>query len=166
MGLDMYLYRKTYVKNWDHMGPESLHQINVKLNNKKHPYIKKDLICSISEDVGYWRKFNALHQWFVNNCQNGVDDCKEYYVGDEQLEELFDICKRIKKDNSLADELLPAQGGFFFGTTEYDNWYFSDIDNTIKILKPLIALNKKIDKKQENNERVYDLPGYYYQSSW
>lgn len=166
MGLDMYLHRKTYVKNWNHMKPEALHQINVKLNNKKHSYIKKELISNIIEEVGYWRKSNAIHQWFVENCQNGVDDCKEYYVEQGQLVELLDICKQIKKDNSLASELLPPQSGFFFGGTEYDEWYFKDIDDTIKILTPLIKLFKKINKAQDASELVYDYPEYYYQSSW
>ena len=29
MGLDMYLHKRTYVKNWDHMGPEDRHTITV-----------------------------------------------------------------------------------------------------------------------------------------
>ena len=27
------------------------------------------------EEVGYWRKANAIHGWFVRNVQNGKDDC-------------------------------------------------------------------------------------------
>ena len=26
-------------------------------------------------EFAYWRKFNALHAWFVKHCQNGVDQC-------------------------------------------------------------------------------------------
>ena len=36
------------------------------------------------------------------------------------------------KDPSVAEELLPTTRGFFFGGTEYDQWYFEDIEDTIK----------------------------------
>ena len=38
--------------------------------------------------VAYWRKANAIHGWFVDNIQDGVDDQNEYYVSKEKLEEL------------------------------------------------------------------------------
>lgn len=119
----------------------------------------------IYESVGYWRKANAIHKWFVDNVQDGKDDCDYYEVGKEQLEELLEICKTIKNQSTLSDgwvkngeryangawcpiyeegqtivnpeiaaELLPTQGGFFFGGTEYDQWYMRDIENTIEIL--------------------------------
>ena len=37
------------------------------------------------EEVGYWRKANQIHKWFVDNVQDGVDDCGEYKVTKEQL---------------------------------------------------------------------------------
>ena len=39
-------------------------------------------------------------------------------------------CKRVlaAKDTDeaerVANELLPTEGGFFFGSTDYDDWYF------------------------------------------
>ena len=44
MGLDMYLYKKTYVKNWEHMSPEELHEISIKKNGVEVSYIKKERI--------------------------------------------------------------------------------------------------------------------------
>jgi len=166
MGLDMYLHRKTYVKNWDHMGAEELHQISVKLNKQKHPYIDKKKICYIEEEVGYWRKANCIHKWFVDNCQDGVDDCKEYSVSIEEIRELLDICKQINEDHSKASTLLPPQSGFFFGSTSIDDWYFRDIENTIKILEPLVALDDKMAKDREAGIPICDWPYYSYQSSW
>lgn len=174
----MYLHRKTYVKNWDHMDPEELHQIDVKLNNEEHSYIKKDKISTIEEEVGYWRKANAIHKWFVDNVQDGEDDCREYYVEWEQLEELLKICKDVKAlhenkeegiDEQTPETLLPTQSGFFFGGTDYDEYYFQDIKDTIKILEPLVELNKKIHDdvydKSKPHKRL-DIPSYWYQSSW
>ena len=97
-------------------------------------------------------KSYQIHQWFVDNVQQGEDDCGNYYVGRETLEELLEICKKVKEDNSLAEKLLPTQSGFFFGGTEYDEWYFQDIDNTIEILEECLK-----DKSADEFE---------YHSSW
>ena len=44
------------------------------------------------------------------------------------------LCKKIDANHSLAEELLPSASGFFFGGTEYDEWYYNDIAHTIKCL--------------------------------
>jgi hypothetical protein len=89
--------------------------------------------------VAYWRKANAIHQWFVDNCQDGSDDCRPAYVSREKLAELLDLAKQVKADPSLADELLPTTSGFFFGSTEYDEYYMQDIDTTINQLEQVLA---------------------------
>ena len=111
----------------------------------------------LSEEVGYWRKANAIHRWFVENVQNGVDDCGRYNVSKEQLEELLENCKEVIK-NHLNEEddysILPTEDGFFFGSTEYDEWYYEDISSTIKILEKVLA---------ETDFENYQIT---YQSSW
>ena len=52
-------------------------------------------------------------------------------------------CERILKDNSLAHALLPTQNGFFFGSTDYDGWYFSDVKDCLKQMKQFLKLFKK-----------------------
>lgn len=49
----------------------------------------------IFEQVGYWRKANAIHRWFVQNVQGGVDDCGTYIVTREQLEQLKATCEQV-----------------------------------------------------------------------
>ena len=149
MGLDMYLYKKTYVKNWDHNPPEMKIEITVLKGGKPHPKIDLDRVVYIVEEIAYWRKANHIHQWFVDNCQDGVDDCRDAYVPIEKIDELLALCKEVKADHSLAPDLLPTQVGFFFGGTEYDEYYFEDINNTIEQLK-------KLDSEGD----------YYYHSSW
>jgi hypothetical protein len=150
MGLDMYLEKRTYVKQWDHQSAEEKHEVVVtkggqptKIDPKKVKYI--------IEEAGYWRKANQIHRWFVENVQNGVDNCGDYYVGSEKLTELLELCKKVEADHSLADTLLPSASGFFFGGTDYDEWYYNDITNTITILEEALA-----DKHGD----------YYYSSSW
>ena len=151
MGLDMYLNKKTYVKHWDHNGDDN-YEVIVKKAGKVVESINTKQITNIEEEVGYWRKANAIHQWFVDNIQNGMDECQESYVPVNKLQELLDICLYIKKDNKLSDELLPTQGGFFFGSTNYDEWYLQTIDQTIEMLE-------KLDLENTTDE-------FYYQASW
>lgn len=105
MGLDMYLTKSFYVKNWDHMKPEHLHKITVKKGGKIRADIDPKKICEITVDVMYWRKANHIHKWFVDNCQDGVDDCRDAYVSLKQLEELHDTCATVLK----ASKLVPGK---------------------------------------------------------
>ena len=139
MGLDMYLYKKNYIWQGDWIKPEAKQEVVVKKGGEVDNSIKPERVKYVVEEVGYWRKANQIHQWFVDVVQNGVDECQNSYVSRERLEELLDICKRVKEDNSLAESLLPTQSGFFFGGTEYDEYYFQDIDNTIKILEECLS---------------------------
>ena len=41
--------------------------------------------ADVSFKVGYWRKANAIHAWFVKHCQAGVDDCNSHSVSRENL---------------------------------------------------------------------------------
>lgn len=152
MGLDMYLSKKTYVKNWNHTKPEERYEIQILKGGQPENTIKPERINYIEEGVGYWRKFNALHAWFVENCQDGVDDCRDAYVSNEKFKELLSILKQIDDDHSLAEELLPTTQGFFFGSDEYDEYYFEEISRTIEIMEALLL-------EDENAEFVY-------QSSW
>jgi hypothetical protein len=89
----------------------------------------------------------------VDNVQKGVDDCGEYYVSEEQLQELKETCEKVLKKHTLAEKLLPTGAGFFFGGTEYDEYYFKDIEETLE------ALNKILVEGGKTGE-------YYYESSW
>lgn len=139
MGLDMFLYKKNYIWQGDWVKPEHKQEVIVKKGGEVDTNIKPEKIKYVVEEAGYWRKANQIHQWFVENVQRGTDDCGNYWVTRENLEELLGICKQIKEDNSLADSLLPTQSGFFFGGTEYDEWYFQNIDNTIEILEEALS---------------------------
>ena len=91
MGLDMTLSRKHYVQNWEHR--EDKYAVSVKLNGKAIPTIGK--VAYIQEEAIYWRKANAIHRWFVEELDEGVDNCASISVSVEQLEELRDKCLRV-----------------------------------------------------------------------
>lgn len=89
----------------------------------------------VSGHLFYWRKANAIHRWFVEECQNGVDECQPTVIHPEKVLGLIDACERVTVDHDLAGDLLPSQAGFFFGGTEYDEWYFRDAEETAIHLK-------------------------------
>jgi len=146
----MYLSKRTYVRNWEHQKTEERHEVVVTKGGQPTK-INPNKVTYIIEEAGYWRKANQIHKWFVENVQNGVDNCGEYYVDSSDLKKLLELCKQVEADNSLAESLLPSASGFFFGGTEYDEWYFNDISNTIQILEEALE-----DERGE----------YYYSSSW
>lgn len=157
MGLDMYLTRKKYIgAKYEHNHVTG--NVNIKIGEYSVP-IDFNKITYIDEGVGYWRKANAIHNWFVNHVQDGEDDCKEYDVDFETLEELLGICKQIQENHDLAEELLPTIEGFFFGDTEYDEDYFDNIQHTINILTEIIEEEKEYNKNHFYSE-------FTYQSSW
>lgn len=145
MGLDMYLNKKIYIgANYEHNGVTG--SISLKKDGKK---IKIDLkkVTYITEQVAYWRKANHIHKWFVDNVQEGKDECQNSYVSKEQLQELCDACRLVlnskgkKNAKKIANENLPPQSGFFFGSTEIDEWYYQDIKETLDALFPLLVVD-------------------------
>lgn len=138
MGLDMYLSKRTYVKQWDHQKPEEQYEVTVTKGNNRVETIKKERVSYVIEEVAYWRKANHIHQWFVENVQGDQDDCGEYDVSREDIQELVKACKEVIANPAQASELLPTQAGFFFGNTEYNEYYFGDLKETIEMLEPLL----------------------------
>jgi len=59
----------------------------------------------------------------------------------------------------VAQELLPATSGFFFGSTEYDQWYYEDLQRTRAGLDRVLDLHRADTKAG----RFLD---FYYHSSW
>lgn len=106
-------------------------------------------------EAGYWRKANAIHKWFVENVQNGIDECQLSVVSRDQINMLLERVELVLRDNSRARELLPTTSGFFFGSTDHDEWYFRDLEDTQEILK------KALDILDGD-----DTITFYYQSSW
>jgi len=147
MGLDMYLTQRIWIGG-EYEQRQAKGSVDITLGEPpEHIKIPATKVSAILCRVGYWRKANQIHKWFVHNVQNGEDECREFYVSREQLAELKELCEQAltTKDASL----LPTQEGFFFGNTEIDEGYWQDIEDTIKIISDL----------PEDGD-------FYYQSSW
>ena len=163
MGLDMYLYLKIY-------DSVSIHDNNY--NEKVKDFYPKDIkeladkngvtlyFKETSYTIGYWRKANAIHGYFVNVLNNGIDKCEEIYVSLDNLQDLLKIVQQVKADHNLASQLLPTCEGFFFGSVEYDEYYWQDLDKTERILTNTINLITNYRKGKKVSCSVY------YQASW
>ena len=158
MGLDMYLYKKTYIgANYEHRKVRGKVEITV---GKRKVDIDFNSISTIEEQVAYWRKANHIHKWFVDNVQDGVDECQEAQVSREQLKELYAVCRKVlnarndkKKAKKVAEELLPPEEGFFYGDTEIDQYYYKDIEYTMDVIFKLFV---------QSDDEVE----FYYLASW
>ena len=154
MGLDMYLERHTHVSNYE-FDPNGQRIARAVMNalGIKDQAMYANSTLTVSLLVAYWRKANAIHGWFVKNVQGGVDDCGSYYVAVGQLKELRDLCSDVLAGRRPKDDLPPVDG-FFFGNTEDDEWYRSDLEETVQ----------KLDKVLSSPRSHLD--SFYYQSSW
>lgn len=154
MGLDMYLSAKRYMsKYFDPADSDKIKQVNEIFGFEgieDEDYNAQE----VTFRVGYWRKANAIHKWFVDNCQGGVDECQETYISRDHLQALIDLCKEVMANKGKAAELLPSASGFFFGGTDYDEWYFMDVENTITRLEKILK------------DPALEKCDFYYQSSW
>lgn len=151
MGLDCYLTAKKYVSSYESENANLIEAVaNASVKGLSSLGGLKYLEC----EAASWRKANQIHRWFVDNVQEGEDDCRTYYVERGKLTELLDSCKKVKENPSLSEHLLPTQGGFFFGGTEYDENYMEDIEGTIEALEKLV-----------DNEDLADW-SFYYRASW
>lgn len=130
-------------------------QLPITLTNEHGDKVVIDRNSTVIEEIAYWRKANAIHKWFVDNCNNGDVDCNctDIFVSKDSLLCLLEDCKKVLKNKNKANEILPTCSGFFFGTLDYDECYYEDIKLTIKQIKKII--------------KDYPNDGYfYYEASW
>lgn len=169
MGLDMYLkYRKNFSGYKFSSGENEAEVENynrlitvAKMSDaadSDHPF------ASVEVTAIYWRKANMIHSWFVDTLGDGEDRCQEIHVPREKLQELRDLCFEalsVPAGMTLSDHaetVLPTSEGFFFGSTEYDEWYVQDLQYTMD------AIDRLLKALPEENEG-WDW-SLYYQASW
>ena len=88
----------------------------------------------------YFRKVNFLFAYFTN--KGSMVDQYFTFVTKEDADDIIDRCEKVLKDHSKAKELLPTRGGFFFGSTDYDEWYFSNVKDCLSKMKKYRKLLK------------------------
>jgi hypothetical protein len=165
MGLDMYLTATKRVEkiNWERLqmdntlsldSPEIIEpQFSNLMKLTELTDVATDIYsASVQVTCAYWRKANQIHNWFVANVQDNVDNCREYYVSQVQLKQLLSICEQTLNERNPS--LLMPLSGPFFGGDDVDQYYWKDIKDTIEKLNRVLTLPD-----------VGDLT-FSYQSSW
>ncbi len=130
MGLDMYVHKRT----WIGVATRDTMELNGVPDT-----VEPRKVVYIVEDAGSWRKANAIHRWFVENVQHGNDDCGLYQASREQLQALLRSVETVLAHPELAELLLPTQEGFFFGGTDYDQYYVETLHETKRIVVAALA---------------------------
>lgn len=198
MGLDMYLSAKQHASGgWRHVREDSArgsayagHEVKVfdsvlrglgltRVRNTRagdsfdHTKPLTMNFAEVSVQVGYWRKAWAIHNWFVRNVQDGVDDCGSYAVDREMLTRLRDECVEILAtvqvgpqdvdgvngttyDRALADDLIPV--------AEYSrDWYLQELEETRDLINAIFDVPQFGEYDEVKNPQFWT---FMYQSSW
>ena len=66
---------------------------------------------------------SEIEKDFFGFVENNTDICLDDYRGKNYYVELDEFTKQ-----NLLGNILPTTSGFFFGSTEYDEWYFKDVE--------------------------------------
>ncbi len=146
MGLDMYLKASKYVAGYSFSQDQDKSTYAALLKAAGLELVDVDEntpSAQVEFTVAYWRKANAIHAWFIQNCAKGEDDCRPVYVNREQLKKLVQTCEEAlaaydRGDKANAEGLLTPTSGFFFGSTDIDEYYREDLENTIKQLNKVL----------------------------
>lgn len=149
MGLDMYLEARKYVskKDYKSVPRDTLYEdIPTTLEYDRIAKFFPEGADEFGEHSGaeakltvaYWRKSNQIHNWFVENCGGGVDECQPIHVRPDQLRELRATIEYVLETKDT--EKLAPTAGFFFGSTEVDEWYWEDLARTKTMLDKIIPM--------------------------
>ena len=172
MGLDMYLTASEYVQRTKRDiiqgDTPKENEFFTELADHRKGWVDQAGYSGISVvyPIGYWRKANSVHNWFVQNVQDGRDECQKSWVAPQNLRDLREACKHViavkHRSNDVIMETaeewgLAPMAGFFFGSQEFDEWYFQDLEYTVNTIDRLEAVGLF------DTEACVDIE---YQASW
>ena len=118
----------------------------------------------------YWRKDNAVHKYIVDNFANGKDECQEIELTTEGVKEFVEVLKKViategKEKDLTCRKLLPTASGCFFGSTDYDDWYFNGLKYTLERFESLLKYTKEVSDpaKWDSPKKIKRV---IYEASW
>ena len=128
----------------------------LRANCKLNP-ISTDNNCDTYHEM-YFRKHNALHAWLIRDDHKDPNNpevlCIAVTFGSlrklhKVLSGLVSAIKEQKNGTITMDELIakckneyPTNSGFFFGSTEYNNWYFDDVQDDYNAVNSIVTANQ------------------------
>lgn len=109
----------------------------------------------MSQNSGYrieWRKANQIFNWLQNRMKEKIEDeyfefenCEYYDFDRQDIIDLKNICEKVNKikTNDYSEQNLPTCCGFFFGSTDYDEWYYKELEWTAIELQNMLNTSDK-----------------------
>ena len=126
MGLDMHLYRSQFASPCDGQTLKVIEEKGTTILTPVRP-------SELREEIGHWWKANQIHGWFVDNVQNGEDDCRDAYVERDQLRALRQAVNEVLSASKLIPEKVPLGWPLdMFGFKE-------SIEDDLVIANPVVA---------------------------
>lgn len=96
---------------------------------------------SVLTEIAYFRKSNWLHGYFDRLCEerigHEIEDCEYFVFSKHDLHTLLEIVRDVIATDSIAyaEDWLPPQSGFFFGSTAIDDYYFEDLQDFVDTME-------------------------------
>jgi len=90
------------------------------------------------EEILYYRKVNFLVPFFEDSVLQEEVGFILSSVYKYKVKDLIDSCEKVLKNRKKASEILPTEEGFFFGSTEYDDYYFECVQEVLNNFKELL----------------------------
>lgn len=122
----------------------------------------------INDHLCYWRKFNALHHYIAKNYGDlENDNCVDIHLEISDIEDILEILKKVQdtmktttktrldsRGNEYKEEVItnpkavekifPTADGFFWGSTDYDDYYIDEVNRTVDVLEQVVREHKKL----------------------
>ena len=114
-------------------------------------------VSKVTIELGHWIKANQIHKWFVDNVQEGVDNCVETDVSRYQLTLLKNTCLDVIEFNHKAPEILPCQLGMFFdgtghfGVINYSEPYYEVLNSVVNSINSALSLPEEWEFKYRSS---------------
>ena len=161
MGLDQYLEARQYISKRDWTGTEPTDNADFTI---VQPMTMPGVIdpngfggITMEYNAAQWRKANAIQRWMNDELAGGdMENCQSYPIDSDKLNQLRLDCKavlEVKGNTEVVEKVAEERGlypmeGFFFGTYDFDEWYFRDLEYTVSVIDRLDkagALNPESD---------------------
>lgn len=78
-----------------------------------------------------------------------------FRISKEDAEDLLFRCNEVLANRSKADTTLPTMEGFFFGSTDYDDLYFSDVKEVKEFVEDILL--PEFDNLAPNEEIFFKI---------
>lgn len=145
MGLDMRLYRETWITgNYNDKNKEK--EVIAKQGGETLFYKITTEPFAIRECVISWSNMIALDEWFFNHIQESASGYGSWFVEEEDLEGLLNDIVDILEDKDLSRdkgikriiEVFPSFSEEDYNNDEYRGYFFSELERTKNVLENIL----------------------------